>query len=187
MVVVIDRSSDQVRSSAPHSIALRPRQFGLRTPPDRKGEHPQRHLKEFRGWLQADAYAGFNQLYKEDSGIQEVACWAHVRRKFYDLEQAHALPIASEALERTAALYAIEKEIRGRPADERQQVRATRARPLLQSLREWFEVSLTKLSRKSGTWDQKKDSAYLTHIVRRVATTRLLFQDFRLPTLSPTG
>jgi len=119
--------------------------------PDRKGEHPQRHLREFQGWLQADAYAGFNQLYKEDSGIQEVACWAHVRRKFYDLEQAHALPIASEALERIAALYAIEKEIRGRPPEERQQVRATRARPLLQSLHEWFEVSLTKLSRKSDT------------------------------------
>jgi len=119
--------------------------------PDRKGEHPQRHLREFQGWLQADAYAGFNQLYKEDSGIQEVACWAHVRRKFYDLEQAHALPIASEALERIAALYAIEKEIRGRPPEERQQVRATRARPLLQSLHEWFEVALTKLSRKSDT------------------------------------
>src|SRR3974377_1188134 len=73
------------------------------------------------------------------------------RRKFYDLEQAHACPIASEALERIAALYAIEKEIRGRPPEERQQVRATRARPLLQSLHEWFEVSLTKLSRKSDT------------------------------------
>ncbi len=119
--------------------------------PDRKGEHPQQHLREFEGWLQADAYAGFNQLYKEDGRIQEVACWAHVRRKFYDLEQAHASPISSEALERIADLYAIEKEIRGRPPDERQQVRTTRARPLLQSLQEWFEVSLTKLSRKSDT------------------------------------
>ena len=67
------------------------------------------------------------------------------------MQQAHASPIASEALERIAALYAIEKEIRGRPPDERQQVRTTRARPLLQSLQEWFEVSLTKLSRKSET------------------------------------
>jgi len=119
--------------------------------PDRKGEHPEQHLRTFRGALQADAYAGFNQLYQEDGRIQEVACWAHVRRKFYDLQQAHASPIASEALERIAALYAIEKEIRGRPPDERQQVRTTRARPLLQSLQEWFEVSLTKLSRKSET------------------------------------
>jgi transposase len=119
--------------------------------PDRKGEHPKQHLRRFRGALQADAYAGFNQLYKEDGRIQEVACWAHVRRKFYDLQQAHASPLAREALERIAALYAIEKEIRGRPPDERQQVRILRSRPLLQSLRDWFEVSLTKLSRKSDT------------------------------------
>src|SRR6266567_1927071 len=119
--------------------------------PDRKGEHPERHLREFCGTLQADAYAGFNQLYKEDGRIQEIACWAHVRRKFYDLQQAHASPIAGEVLDRIAALYAIEGEIRGRPPDQRQQVRQTRARPLLQSLRDWFEVSLPKLSRKSDT------------------------------------
>jgi transposase len=118
--------------------------------PDRKGEHPARHLRDFCGTLQADAYAGFNQLY-ENGRIQEAACWSHVRRKFYDLQEAHASPIASAALERIAALYAIEKEIRGRPPDERQQVRTTRARPLLQSLQEWFEVSLNKLSRKSDT------------------------------------
>jgi hypothetical protein len=66
--------------------------------PDRKGEHPARHLREFSGTLQADAYAGFNQLYK-DSRIHEAACWAHARRKFYDLQQAHASVVASEALE----------------------------------------------------------------------------------------
>ena len=118
--------------------------------PDRKGEHPERHLREFRGTLQADAYAGFNQLY-ENGRIQEAACWAHVRRKFYDLQQAHASPVASEALERIAALYGIEEEIRGRPAEERQQVRNARARPLLESLRQWFEATLPKLSRKSDT------------------------------------
>jgi transposase len=117
---------------------------------DRGGQHPEQHLKTFRGALQADAYAGFNQLYKDDR-IQEVACWAHVRRKFHDLEQAHSSPLAREALERIAALYAVEDEIRGRPPDERKQVRQTRARPLLQSLHDWFEVSLTKLSRKSDT------------------------------------
>jgi transposase len=118
--------------------------------PDRGGEHPGQHLRTFRGALQADAYAGFNQLY-QDGRIQEVACWAHVRRKFYDLEQAHASPLAREALERIAALYVIEDEIRGRPPEERQQARLARARPLLQSLHDWFEVSLTKLSRKSAT------------------------------------
>src|SRR3984957_1213057 len=72
--------------------------------PDRKGEHPAPHLREFRGALQADGHGGFNQLY-EGNCIQEVACWAHVRRKFYDLQQAHPSPIAAEALERIAALY----------------------------------------------------------------------------------
>src|SRR4029077_7553236 len=100
---------------------------------DRGGGDPPQHLKTFQGALQADAYAGFNQLYK-DERIQEVACWAHVRRKFYDLEQAPASPLAREPLERIAALYAIEDDIRGRPPGERQQVRQTRTRPLLQSL-----------------------------------------------------
>jgi transposase len=116
--------------------------------PDRKSEHPANHLRNFRGVLQADGYAGFNRLY-EQGGILEAACWAHVRRKFYDLYEAHASPIAKEALERIAALYGIEKEIRGRPPDERQQIRNDRARPLLNSLDVWLKESLSKLSRKS--------------------------------------
>ena len=67
------------------------------TRPDRKGEHPRQHLKRFRGILQADGYAGFDRLYGER--IQEAACWAHVRRKFYDLHDAHASPLAAEALD----------------------------------------------------------------------------------------
>ena len=118
--------------------------------PDRKGEHPERHLGEFHGTLQADAYAGFQRLY-EGGRMREAACWAHVRRKFYDLEQAHASPTATEALRRIAALYGIEKEIRGRPAEERRQIRDTRTLPLLESLRQWFEETLPKLSRKSDT------------------------------------
>jgi transposase len=118
--------------------------------PDRKGEHPERHLREFRGTLQADAYAGFNRLY-EDGRIQEAACWAHVRRKFFDLQQAHASPVASEALQRITALYQIEEEIRGRTPEERHLVRNTRAKPLLGSLRQWFQATLPKLSRKSDT------------------------------------
>jgi transposase len=117
---------------------------------DRKGDHPEQHLRDFRGALQADAYAGFNDLYK-DGRIQEVACWAHVRRKFYDLAEAHGSPIAQEAIQRIGELYAIESEIRGRPPNERQQVRQARARPLLELLHSWLEVSLVKLSRKSDT------------------------------------
>ena len=118
--------------------------------PDRKGEHPQQHLREFAGILQADAYAGFNAIY-ESGRVQEAACMAHVRRKFYDLWEAHRSPIGAEALERIAALYVIEKEIRGRPPAERREVRNARARPLLESFHEWLQSSLAKLSRKSDT------------------------------------
>lgn len=118
--------------------------------PDRKGEHPQQHLSNFKGILQADAYAGFNALY-ENGRIQEAACWAHVRRKFYDLMEAHKSPIATEAVQRIAALYEIEKQIRGRSPDDRRKVRSERSRPLLKSMHEWLEASLSKLSRKSET------------------------------------
>jgi transposase len=116
--------------------------------PDRKSEHPANYLATFRGRLQADAFPGFNRLY-EPGGITEVACWAHVRRKFHDLYEAHQSPIAKEALERIGALYGIEREIRGRPPDERQTIRNERARPLLEDLKQWFKITLTKLSKKS--------------------------------------
>ncbi|MBV8828769.1 MAG: IS66 family transposase [Acidobacteriaceae bacterium] len=116
--------------------------------PDRKGEHPQRHLETFRGTLQADAYAGFNQLY-QSGRIQEAACWAHVRRKLYDLQQAQASPLATEAVKRIGELYEIEREIRGRLPDERKQIRQARARPILEALHTWLAASYGKLSRKS--------------------------------------
>jgi transposase len=118
--------------------------------PDRKGEHPKTHLSSFTGTLQADGYAGFEQIY-EAGRVQEAACWAHVRRKFYDLMAAHKSPVAAEALERIGALYAIEQEIRGRSPEERREVRNQQARPLLESLKQWLEATLCKLSRKSDT------------------------------------
>jgi transposase len=118
--------------------------------PDRKGEHPKAHLSEFQGTLQADAYAGYGAVY-EGGRVNEAACMAHIRRPFYDLYQAHKSAVAKEALERIAALYAIEEEIRGRSAEERREVRNARSRPLLESLKQWFEETLGKLSRKSDT------------------------------------
>jgi len=118
--------------------------------PDRKGEHPRAHLSSFQGTLQADGYAGFEQLYATGK-IQEAACWAHVRRKFYDLQEAHQSPVASEALERIAGLYAVENDIRGRTPEERRAIRNARSRPQLESLKRWFEETLGKLSRKSDT------------------------------------
>jgi transposase len=118
--------------------------------PDRKGEHPRRHLCGFTGTLQADGYAGFHHLY--DTGrIREAACWAHVRRKFYDIETAHHSPIASEAIERIASLYAVESGIRGKPPDARREMRQSQSKPLIDQLRGWFEKMLNTLSRKSET------------------------------------
>jgi transposase len=116
--------------------------------PNRKGEHPAKHLNHYKGILQADGYAGFNQLY-EKGAIVEAACWAHVRRKFHDLYQAHRSPIAKEALERIAQLYGIEKDIRGRSPAERRAVRNQRSRPLLESMQAWLKTTLAKLSQKS--------------------------------------
>ena len=117
--------------------------------PNRKGEHPQRHLKRFEGILQADAYAGFRALY--DSGkVIPAVCWAHVRRKFYEIAEAHASPLADEALARISRLYAIESQIRGQPPDVRQGVRQARAGPILDDLHVWLKESLHSVSRKSA-------------------------------------
>ena len=117
---------------------------------DRKGEHPRRHLKDFKGALQADAYAGFHHLYG-DGAIYEVACWAHTRRKFHDIHVVHRSPTTTEALARIGALYDIEEQIRGTPAELRCSVRQTRSRPLLDELRHWMEKTLRSLSTKSET------------------------------------
>jgi transposase len=116
--------------------------------PDRRGEHPARHLNNYRGILQADGYAGFNKLY-ETGAIVEAACWAHVRRKFFELHQGHASPVAKEALDRIGQLYGIEKEIRGRSPDERRTIRQARSQPLLQTMHVWLKTTMSKLSRKS--------------------------------------
>src|SRR6202035_3194357 len=101
--------------------------------PDRKAERPAAHLQDFRGVLQVDGYAGFERL-TAPGGIVLAACWAHARRKFYDLHEATGSPIAAEALRRIAELYAIERSIQGRTADARRHVRNTSARPLIEMM-----------------------------------------------------
>jgi hypothetical protein len=120
----------------------------FRYSPDRRGERPGEHLKDFTGILQADAYAGFGHLYA-NGRIREAACWAHARRGFYDIHQANQSPIAAEALDRIGALYVIEQEIRGRAPDERAAARQARAGPLLEAMREWLRHTLTRVSKKS--------------------------------------
>lgn len=116
--------------------------------PDRKGERPQTHLKFYRGALQADGYAGFNALYA-DGEVHEVACWAHVRRKFYEIYTAQASPVAAEALARISQLYYVESQIRGAPPEQRRSARQSRARPILDDLQQWLQQTLVQLSVKS--------------------------------------
>jgi transposase len=116
--------------------------------PDRKSEHPQAHLRRFRGILQADAYSGYARLY-DDGQIVEAACWAHARRKFYDLYVVERSPIATEALQRIGALYAIERDIRGSLPALRARVRQERAGPLLDALHAWLAATLQTVSTKS--------------------------------------
>lgn len=117
--------------------------------PDRKGERPRTHLGEYTGILQADAYSGYDALYR-DGRIQEAACWAHARRKFYDVFQVDASPIAAEAMQRIGLLYQIEREIRGQAPAVRREARQVRSAPILKSLRGWLEGTVQQLSAKSA-------------------------------------
>ncbi len=135
-----------VRDDRPAASEEPPAVF-FRYSADRKGERPLAHLASFTGVLQADAFAGFDRLYGDR--ITEAACWAHVRRKFFDIHTALASPIAAEALDRIGRLYGIEAEIRGSPPDERCGVRQARAGPELESLHLWLHTTVTTLSKKS--------------------------------------
>jgi transposase len=99
--------------------------------------------------LQADGYSGFDGLYR-NGVIGEAACWAQVRRKFYDIHVAtKQSPLAAEALRRIGELYAIEKRIIGKPPDLRRQVRQAEAKPLVEALHSWFTATLRRVSGRS--------------------------------------
>ncbi len=121
--------------------------------PDRKGEHPRRHLENSSGILQADAYAGFRELYEPQGNgpprFREAACWAHLRRDFHDVWTATQSTIAREALDRIGALYDVEREISGRSADERLAVRKVHSAPKVAAFKAWAEAQLGRVSGKS--------------------------------------
>ena len=116
--------------------------------PNRQGQHPQTHLANFSGVLQADAYAGYDKVFT-DGRVKEAACMAHARRKIHDLHVRKATPTTTEILRRIGALYAIESRMRGQPADERQRIRQLQARPLLDELEGWLRHRLLTLSTQS--------------------------------------
>ena len=116
--------------------------------PDRKSERPLSHLDGFTGILQVDGYVGYRAL-AERNTVQLAFCWSHVRRRFYELATAGPAPIASEALQRIAALYRIETDIRGLSADERRSHRQERSRPIVDALKPWLTEKLSLISQKT--------------------------------------
>ena len=144
--------------------------------PDRAGEHPARHLADFNGFLQADGYAGFEALYDPaadparptNTGIIEVACWAHCRRKFYEVWDSKKSPVAKEAIDRIATFYAIEAKARFAPPAERLTHRAETA-SLLASFFDWATEVVTRLSAKS-----ELAAAFRYTLKRQTALSRFL-------------
>jgi transposase len=136
------------------------RPFGGPAPPaamfrysrDRTAEHPNRHLTGYAGILQADAYAGYNALYEADrqpGPITEAACWAHSRRKLFELAELSRAPLAVEAVRRIDAIFDAERAINGLPADQRLAVRQQHIAPLVTELETWIRENRGKLSRHS--------------------------------------
>lgn len=115
---------------------------------DRRGIHPQTHLADYRGFIHADGYAGFNPLF-EKKDVTEVACMAHIRRKFVDLVKGSGSATAEEAVRQIAELYRIEKEIRGKPPDERRAARQAQAKPELEAFEIWLRHQQQQVSAKS--------------------------------------
>lgn len=140
--------------------------------PDRKGLHPQARLREFRGILQADGYAGFNALYASGR-VVEAACWSHARRKFHDEVVANASPIAREALERIAPLYAIEAELNGMPPETRLAARLERSAPIMAALHAWLEASLRRIPGRSDL------AAAIRYTLSRWTALTLVLRDGR--------
>ena len=116
--------------------------------PDRKAERPIAHLAGFKGVLQVDGYVGYRAL-AERGDVELAFCWAHVRRRFYELAAAGPAPIASEALQRIGQLYAIEEVIRGLGADGRRTLRQEKSRPIIDALEPWLRSRLELISQKT--------------------------------------
>src|SRR4051812_17297996 len=156
---VLDPGRGRTKTGRLWGYAVDDRPWNGSTPPavvyvyakDRKGEHPATHLAGFTGVLQVDGYSGFKSLLtgRPPDQIKLAFCWAHCRRRFYELHQATGSPLAEEALRRIGELFAIEAEVRGHPAEDRLTVRQERSRPLVDALHAWLTVQLGRVSVRS--------------------------------------
>jgi len=149
----VGRLWTMVRDERPWGSTVPPAAF-YRYSPDRKAEHARALLADCSGFLHADAYAGFNRLYDlhpitGKPQFFEVACWAHARRKIYEVYAASASPTAEELLRQIGELFAIEAGIRGRSPAERLEVRTEQSVPLLATMKVSFESALARVSQQS--------------------------------------
>lgn len=125
--------------------------------PGRGGKYADDILRGFSGILQVDGYAGYNRLLKRDSQeVQLAYCWAHARRKLHDVTKASAAPIAQEGLKQIAAVYRIEADIKGQPANTRLAARIERTKPKLIAFESWLTQNRAKVSVKSPTGEALK-------------------------------
>jgi transposase len=156
---VLDPGRGRTKTGCLWGYAVDDRPWAGETPPavvylyaaDRKGEHPAAHLAGFTGILQVDGYGGFKRLLENrfPGAIRLAFCWAHCRRRFYEIRQATGSPLAEEALRRIGGLYAIEVEIRGHPAEERRAIRQERSKPVVEALHAWLTAQLERVSGRS--------------------------------------
>lgn len=116
--------------------------------PDRKAARPAAHLAQFNGVLHVDGYTGFEQLTVKGD-IVLAACWAHTRRKFYDVVEATGSPVATEALRRIAEIYAVEAEVGGQSPAHRLATRRSRSKRIVDGLRTWLEAQLPRVPGRS--------------------------------------
>jgi transposase len=116
--------------------------------PDRKAERPVAHLADFKGVVHVDGYAGFEQLTAKGN-ITLAACWAHTRRKFYDIAEADKAPLALEALRRIAEIYVVEAQVRGQSPAHRLITRRAQSKPLIERLHQWLNNQLPRLAGRS--------------------------------------
>ncbi|MGK7871352.1 IS66 family transposase [Falsiroseomonas sp. E2-1-a20] len=157
---VLDPGRGKTKTGFAWAIARDDRPWGggeppavvFRYAPGRGQEHAKELLGDYAGLLQCDGYAAYKSVSSSRADGPTLAfCWAHVRREFFDLSKGGTVPIATEALQRIAALYAIEAEVRGKPPDVRRAARRARGKPLVEDLFRWFEAQLARLPGRAPT------------------------------------
>ena len=161
------------------------RPFGGPEPPaaifyysrDRRGEHPNKHLAGYAGILQADAYAGFNDLYhpgRKPGPLIEAGCWAHGRRKLFDLAKLARAPLAAEAVRRIDAIFEAEWAINGRPVEQRLAVRQVQVAPLVMQLEIWMREARAKMSKHADV------ARAMDYMLKRWSTFSRFLEDGRI-------